>query len=448
MACTIEKRKLLYVNGGGARELNGLGALQEHWDIHTVTSMDRARELIEGSEFKVGLALLEEEESKLAACEDLLLCDKQMAWVALLERTSLEQTLLRRLIHGAFFDYHTLPADLDRLGQALGHAYGMAALKTSTLPSEGQQGEYEMVGISPPMRELFKTIRKVASVDAPVLIQGESGTGKELAAAAIHERSRRAKGPFIVVNCGALPSGLVQSELFGYERGAFTGAYQRKVGRIEAAHGGTLFLDEIGDLPFDMQVNLLRFLQQQTIERVGGREPIDVDVRIIAATHIDLDKAVAEKGRFREDLYFRLNVLRLHMPPLRERDDDVDLLAWFFFNRFAAERSPSLKGFSSQALEALKQHSWPGNVRELINRVRRAVVLCDKRLITRTDLGLERRQRARRIMTLAEAKDGAESSAILGMLRQMKGNVSQAARQLDVSRVTLYRLMEKYQIRL
>ncbi|MDN5872541.1 MAG: sigma-54 dependent transcriptional regulator [Nitrococcus sp.] len=448
MAYRTERRKLLYVNERGAGALNGLGALQEHWDIHTATSLDRARKLIERSDFKVGLALLEEEESKLAACEDLLLSGKQMAWVALAERTSLEQTPLRRLIQGVFFDYHTLPADLERLGQALGHAYGMATLKTSTLPSEGPQGEYEMVGVSPAMRELFRTIRKVASVDAPVLIQGESGTGKELAAAAIHERSRWAKGPLIVVNCGALPAGLVHSELFGHERGAFTGAHQRKIGRIEAAHGGTIFLDEIGDLPFDMQVNLLRFLQEQTIERVGARESIHVDARVIAATHIDLDKAVGEKGRFREDLYFRLNVLRLGMPPLREREDDVELLAWFFFNRFAAERSPSLKGFSSQALEAMKQHTWPGNVRELINRVRRAVVLCDKRLITRADLGLERRLRARRIMTLAEAKDGAESSAILGTLRQMNGNVSQAARQLEVSRVTLYRLMEKYRIHL
>lgn len=444
----MEKRKLLYLNAGGAHGFHDLELLEEQWDIYAVTSMDQARQLIERTEFRVGLARLEEKESKLSTCEDVLLCGRQMAWVALLDRASLEQTALRRLIHGICFDYHTLPADFDRLSLSLGHAYGMATLKTSALPTEGEQGEYEMVGVSPLMQTLFKTIRKVASVDAPVLIQGESGTGKELAAAAIHERSRRAKGPFIVVNCGALPSSLIQSELFGYERGAFTGAHQRKIGRIEAAHGGTIFLDEIGDLPFDMQVNLLRFLQEQTIERVGGREPIEVDVRVIAATHMDLDKAVAEKGRFREDLYFRLNVLRLHMPPLRDRGDDIELLAWFFFNRFAAERGPSVKGFSRQALEAMNQHTWPGNVRELINRIRRAVVLCDKRLITPVDLGLERRQGIRRGMTLAEARDAAEHAAILGALRQADGNVSQAARQLNVSRVTLYRQMEKYRIRL
>lgn len=444
----MEKRKLLYLNADASREFHGLGLLEEQWDIHTETSMDRARQLIECSEFKVGLAFLEEKESKLSACEDVLLCGRQMAWVALLDRTSLERSSLRQLIHGAFFDYHTLPADLTRLSHSLGHAYGMASLRAPALPSEGQQGEYEMVGVSPLMRTLFKTIRKMASVDAPVLIQGESGTGKELAAAAIHERSRRAKGPFIVVNCGALPPGLIQSELFGYERGAFTGANQRKIGRIEAAHGGTIFLDEIGDLPFDMQVNLLRFLQEQTVERVGGREPIEVDVRVIAATHRDLEKAVAEQGQFREDLFFRLNVLRLHMPPLRNREDDVELLAWFFFNRFAAERSSLVKGFSRQSLEAMNQHTWPGNVRELINRIRRAVVLCDKRLITPADLGLERRQGVRRAMTLAEARDTAEHAAILGALRQADGNVSQAARQLNISRVTLYRQMEKYRIHL
>lgn len=444
----MEKRQLLYVNTDGSRTFHGLGLLEEQWDIYTVTSMDRARQLIERSEFKVGLALLEEKESKLSACEDILLCGRQMAWVALLERASLERASLRRLIHGIFFDYHTLPVDFGRLSLSLGHAYGMASLSTSVLPSEGQQGEYEMVGVSPLMRALFTTIRKMASVDAPVLIQGESGTGKELAAMAIHERSRRAKGPFIVVNCGALPSGLIQSELFGHERGAFTGAHQRKIGRIEAAQGGTIFLDEIGDLPFDMQVNLLRFLQEQTIERVGGREPIEVDVRVIAATHKDLKKAVAEKGQFREDLYFRLNVLRLHMPALRDREGDVELLAWFFFNRFAVERNPLIKGFSRQALEAMNQHTWPGNVRELINRVRRAVVLCDKRLITPADLDLERRQGVRRTMTLAEARDTAEHAVIMGALRQADGNVSQAARHLDISRVTLYRQMEKYRIRL
>ncbi|HET8700129.1 MAG TPA: sigma-54 dependent transcriptional regulator, partial [Nitrococcus sp.] len=316
------------------------------------------------------------------------------------------------------------------------------------LLSEGQQGECGMVGASLAMQALFRSIRKMAPADAPVLIQGESGTGKELAAAAIHELSQRAKGPFIVVNCGALPSGLIQSELFGHERGAFTGADRRKIGRIEAAHGGTIFLDEIGDLPFKMQVNLLRFLQEQTIERVGGREPIKVDARVIAATHIDLEKAVRDQGRFREDLYFRLNVLRLHIPPLRDREDDIELLAWFFFNRFAAEGSPLLKGFSRQALEAMKQHSWPGNVRELINRVRRALLLCDKRLITPVDLGLERRQGSRQAMTLAEARNAAEYAAILGALRQADGNISQAARQLAISRVTLYRQMEKFRIQL
>jgi DNA-binding NtrC family response regulator len=302
-----------------------------------------------------------------------------------------------------------------------------------------------MVGTSPVMQALFRDIRKVGAVDAPVLIQGESGTGKELTALAIHARSRRAGAPFMAVNCGALPANLIQSELFGHEKGAFTGAHQRKIGRIEAAAGGTIFLDEIGDLSLDLQVNLLRFLQAKTIERVGGTQSLQVDVRVIAASHVDLERAVAE-GRFREDLYYRLNVLHLRVPALRERESDIELLARFFFEKFAKEKNPQVRGFSQQALQVMNTYAWPGNVRELINRIRRAMVMCENRLIAPGDLGLERRGVKRTIRTLGGARAAAEKEAIRYALQYARNNVSRAARELGISRVMLYRLKQKYGI--
>jgi DNA-binding NtrC family response regulator len=303
-----------------------------------------------------------------------------------------------------------------------------------------------MVGTSPQMQQVFQAIRKIATVDAPILITGESGTGKELAALAIHERSRRARGPFVAVNCAALPRTLIQSELFGHEKGAFTDARTSKVGRIEAAAGGTLFLDEIGDLPLDLQVNLLRFLQEKTIERLGSTRQIAVDVRVVAATHIDLEKAV-ETNLFRQDLYYRLNVLRLDIPPLRDREGDVELLARFFFEKFARAEHSRARGFSHSALERLNEYEWPGNVRELINRVRRAAVMCENRLIAPADLGLERRQSARRTpMTLERVRAAAERQAIGDALRRSKRNVSRAAHELGISRMTLYRLLQRFKL--
>ncbi len=280
-----------------------------------------------------------------------------------------------------------------------------------------------------------------------MLIAGASGTGKELAARAIHERSHRSQGPFIAVNCGALPANLIQSELFGHEKGSFTGAHQRQIGYIESAEGGTLFLDEIGDLSLDLQSNLLRFLQENTIERIGGRAVIDVDVRIIAATHIDLEKAV-DDGAFRDDLYYRLDVLHLKMPDLCEREEDIELLARFFFDKFSRDRQSQLKGFSEAALRAMMDHGWPGNVRELINRVRRAMVMSDKRVISPQDLGFEVAQGERSAITLDAARAEAENEVIHRGLRHTHHNVSRTARELGVSRVTLYRLMQKYQISL
>ena len=414
------------------------------WRIHQAPDPEQAVRVLERHPAHVGLVNLgHAEEALQPRAEELLQLDSAMEWTALLEPEALYRPGVPELIRRGFFDFHTLPADPARLAVTLGHAWGMACLRDRQ--PDAETGEYEMVGSSPAMQALFRTIRKVAVADAPVLIHGESGTGKELAALAVHEHSARATGPFVAVNCGALPANLIQSELFGHERGAFTGAHQRKIGRFEAAAGGTIFLDEIGDLAPELQVHLLRFLQEHTIERVGGTETIQLDVRVIAATHINLEEAVAE-GRFREDLYYRLNVLRLNVPPLRERGDDIERIARFFFDRFAREGTTKVEGFSQSALTVMRTHPWPGNIRELINRVRQAMVLCENRLIRPEDLGLNRRGRERRIATLQQVREQAERNAIRDALHYCGHNISQAAKSLGVSRVTLYRLLERHSL--
>lgn len=309
------------------------------------------------------------------------------------------------------------------------------------------EGESYMVGSSPAMRRIYETIRKVARTDAPVLITGESGTGKELAAQAIHERSTYSDGPFVPINCAALPTNLIASELFGHEKGAFTGADQRRIGRIQSAEGGTVFLDEIGDLPLDLQAHLLRFLQEKTIDRVGGRHPIKVDVRVVAATNADLRKAVAD-GKFREDLFYRLNVLTLEMPPLRERGDDIELVSTFFMRKFADEMGRSIRGLRADAQRLIQCYPWPGNIRELIATMRRAVVMADGDWIRAEDLGLPEESAGPDgdIPSLEAARRRTEEGLIRKALDAHGNNIKRTAEHLGVSRVTLYRLIEKYGI--
>ncbi|WP_371866548.1 sigma-54 interaction domain-containing protein [Pseudoduganella dura] len=318
----------------------------------------------------------------------------------------------------------------------------MSAAFHQTPPFEPEPAASRLTGNSEAIARLRRQLLKVAAADAPVLIWGESGTGKELAARAVHDGSARDKGPFVPINCGAIPASLVQSELFGHERGAFTGAGKARAGLIESAAGGSVFLDEIGDLPLDMQANLLRFLQEKTIYRLGGTRPLPVDVRVIAASHVRLDEAVA-RGTFREDLYYRLNVLTLEMPALRERRDDVPVLAETFFRDHARERSAHVRGFSSGALEAMRAHHWPGNVRELHNRVRRAAVMAEGRLIMPHDLGLD--AAAMPTLALHGARVQAERRAIEAGLGAGK-SITHVARELGVSRMTVYRLMAKHSI--
>jgi transcriptional regulator with PAS, ATPase and Fis domain len=309
----------------------------------------------------------------------------------------------------------------------------------------------DVVGESPAMRQVAELIKRFTRTDEQVLITGESGTGKELAARAIHAGSRRREGPFVAVNCAAIPSNLVASELFGYEKGAFTGANARTKGQIEHAHGGTLFLDEIGDMPVDLQGHLLRFLQEGQIVRVGGRETVTVDVRIVAATNVRLREAIAE-GRFREDLYYRLNVLTLALPPLRDRLEDIEPLARHFLQTAARDFGRSVTDFDADALATLRRHSWPGNVRELMSTVRRAVVIGDGETVRLSDLmGIEELPRpapAPALKTLPRAGSPEERDALLAALARHGENVTMTAQELGVSRVTLYRMLRRHAVSL
>jgi len=332
------------------------------------------------------------------------------------------------------------PLDLAQLQR-------LAKIVDGDLPiGGGGNGTDCLVGSSAAMLAVHASLHKFAPVDLPVLVTGETGTGKELAARALHEMSSRRGRPFIAVNCGALPASLVQAELFGHEKGAFTGASARRIGLFEAADGGTIFLDEIGDLPLDAQTNLLRVLQEGTLERVGSHHSIRIDVRVVAATHIDLEEAVAH-GRFREDLFYRLDVLRLHMPPLHERGDDVELLAKHFLAQFREQHRVRARGFDASARRQLHAHRWPGNVRELLNRVRRAAVVGESELIDAHALQLADAAAAN-----GDGLDGvrvhAEREAILTTLRDSGFNVSECARRLRVSRVTVYRLCKKHRLEL
>ncbi|MEC4718801.1 sigma 54-interacting transcriptional regulator [Noviherbaspirillum sp. CPCC 100848] len=401
---------------------------------------------------RVGLLILNQETDLhcLDRCEPFI-SNNRITWVALVAQELISQPRMRSFIGEHLFNFITLPAQLDHIVLTLRHAWGMAYLRDASQeahspPPHVTDGEFAMVGKTPQMLQLFSQLQKVARTDASVLITGPSGTGKELAALSIHRQSARRNAPFVAVNCGAIAPQLFQSELFGYEKGAFTGAGQRKIGRIEAAQGGTLFLDEIGDMPFDMQVNLLRFLQEKTIERVGGTESLEIDVRVIAATHVDLSEAVRQ-GRFREDLYYRINVVCISMPQLADRGQDIEDIAKYYFKKFAVMHNRSLRGFSKAAMNSMLSHSWPGNVRELVNRVQRATVMAEGRFIQPEDLGFERGTEQAPLMSLEDARAAAERTMIRRALSQSRNQISRAATLLGVSRVTLYRLIEKYNIR-
>jgi DNA-binding NtrC family response regulator len=419
---------------------------QAGWTVRVARDVDEAAAMQAAHDCPLGLAVLDATGRISASDLRRIAGRRPMEWVAVLPREAIARPRDAQLLAAAVHDFHTLPVDFDRLFVVLGHALGKADLLRSAQPVEtAVTGRYGMVGRSPKMLELYRALDKIVRVDAPVLVSGESGTGKELVARAIHQHSRRSGGPFITVNCGALPVNLVQAELFGHEKGSFTGAHQRRVGSIECAEGGTIFLDEIGDLPLESQGSLLRFLQEKTIVRVGSTRPIRVDARVVAASHVDLSGAVRQ-NRFREDLFYRLNVLHLHAPPLRERPGDVGLLAQWVLEANPAGRGTELVGFSANALVALESHQWPGNVRELVNRVQKALIMCEGPFIEPEDLGLEHAQDAGIAGSLAAARTATQRDLIRHTLESHEFNVAASARSLGVSRVTLYRLMRKLEI--
>lgn len=440
------ERNVVCLTSSGAADFLKDRVQAAGWRIEFADDVENAQALIGRLRPSLGLVEFSREHlnGRAGRVAQLLRSTPGTGWIGLADSELVPALLQLKFIPGFLYDYHTLPLDPVRLLHSMGHAYGMVQANRRCCDTVVQPaGAHGLVGASPAIVQVVRAIRKIAQVDAPVMLSGESGTGKELAAQAIHRESRRRDGPFLAVNCGAIPPDLIQSVLFGHERGAFTGAHRRHIGRIEAAHGGTIFLDEIGDLPLELQVNLLRFLQECTIERLGSTETLRVDVRVIAASHIDLQDAV-RRGRFREDLYYRLNVLQLDMPPLRDRLGDIDALAHHFFLMFAEERNGNVRGFSPDALEAMRTYAWPGNVRELMNRVRRAIIMCEYRLITAAELDLDAPPAAAPPRTLEAARGEAERRAIESSLRCCGNNISEAARQLGVARITLYRLLRKY----
>jgi len=343
------------------------------------------------------------------------------------------------------YDFLPKPVQLDELQVILRRAVHVYRLEKEhrELQQRLSRDAFEhMLGSSSRMLQVFESIRKVSSTDAPVLVMGESGTGKELTAQAIHGRGARKERPFVVINCAAIPANLLESELFGHEKGAFTGAHIQRKGRLELVQGGTLFLDEIGELPLELQVKLLRFLQEHRIERVGGREEIAVDARVIAATSTKLEQAIGE-GRFREDLYYRLAVVVIPLPPLREREGDLELLARAFLQRYATEHKKKVTKFSARALRAMARHGWPGNIRELENRIQRAVIMAEGSTVSPADLELASSEDELHSRGLKAAREALEREMIQRALDRHKGNVTRAAEELGVSRPTLYELMEK-----
>ncbi len=347
------------------------------------------------------------------------------------------------------YDFMDKPVDLEVLKTVLQRAnylHGLEKENLKLVEREEKRGHPDIIGTSPVMAKVFDTIRRVAGSDISVLVVGDSGTGKELVARAIHKQSHRKDGPFIAINCGAIPETLLESELFGHEKGAFTGAHMQRPGRIESAEGGTLFLDEIGEISPALQVKLLRVLQERSIERVGGRVEIPVDTRVLAATNIDLQIAMKD-GRFREDLYYRLNTVTIPVPPLRERGADIAMLAKVLLQRFSDEAKKKVVGFSREALLSLEQYHWPGNVRELENRIRRAVTLSDNPRIAPGDLDLDEPKDVQAGPTLKEARDMVEKRVIEQTLAKTGGNITKAATILAVSRPTLHDLISRHDIK-
>jgi len=357
------------------------------------------------------------------------------------------ESALRAIASGAY-DFYQKPVDIDELGMIVARAFHLHAIEAENARLAAVSGIGALGGLitgAPEMQKVARTIERVASADVSVMLLGASGTGKELLARGVHEASGRAKRAFVAINCAAIPETLLESELFGHEKGAFTGAVKTTEGKIEQAQGGTLFLDEIGDVPLPLQVKLLRFLQERVIERIGGRKAIPVDTRIVCATHQNLESMIAA-GQFREDLYYRLAEIVVKIPALAERTGDAVLLARHFVTRYAS-MNPAVKGLAPDALAAIDAWGWPGNVRELENRMKRAVIMADGKLVTAADLDLDGHGGAESdVINLKAVRDAADAQAVRRAIGRAEGNISNAAKLLGISRPTLYDLMKAHDV--
>jgi len=448
----MDKPKLLIVDDDESVLLSMKWALIQEFDILLAGSRNEALEIFRQEHppivtLDLGLPPFTHsvEEGFLTLAS--LLEEDPFAKIIIVSGQGEKQNALTAIGQGAY-DFFCKPIQIEEVSVILRRALRVHLLEKEHLELQAHRCEdsYEqLIGASPQIQQVFSTVEKIAGTDAPVLILGESGTGKELIARALHGRSLRNSGPFVAINCAAIPATLLESELFGHEKGAFTGAHAQRKGRIELADRGTLLLDEIGDLPSLLQVKILRFLQEHTIERIGGRREIIIDTRVVAATNTDLDEAIRD-GRFRGDLYYRLGVVKIQVPPLRDREGDIQLLATSFMRKYAGESNKKILGFTQKALSALKNHRWPGNVRELENRIRRAVIMTQSSKISDHDLELEKLDRFGRI-TLREAREKTDRDLIMQVLTDNGFNLAKSSADLGISRPSLYDLMEKLGIK-
>ena len=451
MSETIEPReKLLIVDDEESIRNQLRWGLADEFEVFAAGTADEARRLMRS--VNPGLVTLDvalktpgrPEEEGLVLLDEIVDHYPHTKIVMVTGDTKPENALMA--IRRGAVDWYAKPIALEELLVILRRAKHIRRIEQAADPDpvSGRKRYHRLVGESDAIRRVFGLVQRVAPTDATVLVVGENGTGKELIAHAIHETSGRRGGPFVPINCGAIPEMLLESELFGHERGAFTDAHRMREGKLELAGGGTVFLDEIGDLPPHLQVKLLRFLQDHRVERVGGRETKQVDVRVVAATNRDLQVAMAT-GRFREDLFYRLSVVTIQAPPLRDRGDDLRLLAEYFFDFYTRHYKRRLKGFTQSALRAIQTHLWPGNVRELENRLQRAVILAQDTYLRPEDLELAERQEPRP-RSLNEAREQAERELILDALTRNAGNITRAARDIDVSRPTFHDLLRRHSI--
>ncbi|MXO95394.1 PEP-CTERM-box response regulator transcription factor [Erythrobacter aquimaris] len=449
-----DKRKLLVVEDDEGLQAQ-LKWAYEDYEVLIAGNRDQALALLRSEEPSVvtldlGLPPDPDGTSEGFAVLDAIMEMKPDTKVVVASGHGARESALQAIERGAY-DFYQKPVDIEQLGMIVDRAHRLHTIEAENRRLAEKVGEEKtvlgsMITAAPEMAKVARTIERVAPTNVSVMLLGASGTGKELLAKGLHESSDRKHGAFIAINCAAIPENLLESELFGHEKGAFTGAVKTNEGKIELADGGTLFLDEVGDIPLPLQVKLLRFLQERVIERIGGRKAISVDTRIVCATHQNLEAMIAE-GSFREDLFYRLAEIVVKIPSLTERPGDAVLLAKHFLAKFAGEMNSRVKGFTPDALAAIDSWGWPGNVRELENRVKRAVIMADGKLVSAEDLDMDADEEDGELaLNLKQAREEADRRMIRKALARTQGNISNSAKILGISRPTLYDLLKQYDL--